>query len=74
VNLKTRRQRLAERARALGLVMSAHDEHAVTLAERGRNLPNPPDLADEPGEADRVARELVQATASEAARREGTIA
>lgn len=69
MNLKTRRQRIVERARALGLVLDAHLEAAVVRAELRDVHTHHPDLADEPDEPARIARELATDTASGAARR-----
>lgn len=67
--LLSRRQRIVERARALGLVLDAHLEAAVVRSELRDVHTHHPDLADEPDEPERIARALAATTASEAARR-----
>lgn len=67
MNLKTRRQRIAERARALGLVLDAHLEAAVVRSELRDEHQHHPDLAADPEDPEAIARELVQSTAGEAA-------
>lgn len=67
MNLKTRRQRIAERARALGLVLDQHLEAAAARAESRPVHEHHPDLAADPEDPERIARELVQSTAGDAA-------